>query len=339
MRKLTALVALAAIGCVSETDISGNDDAYGVDNPALLENERQEDRIVQVTTPQVDILFAIDNSCSMIEEQTALTANFDKFMQFFLQSGLDYHVGVISTDMDDPQHSGKLRETRGLKYIDSETDEPVDVFESMALMGTSGSGDERGREAVYSAIELKKNGPNKDFIRDRASLHIVLISDENDHSTNNPIGRNEFGEYLLDLKPNSDNVTFSSIVHPESFSNGGVFTDEEPGVDYLWLTRNVGGIEWDIRTNEWDTVLELLGVQASGLKREFFLSQLPVEGSIEVTVQYEGYVFGFIEGDEWVYDPQRNSVQFLEYVPEALAEVYIEYDVLASFQDNQIDGF
>ncbi len=339
MRRLLGLALVLTTACASETDISGNEDAYGVDNPAVLENQQQEDRIVQVTTPQVDVLFAIDNSCSMAEEQQALTENFDAFMQFFLQSGLDYHVGVVSTDMADPQHQGRLREVRGLRYIDPETEDPVDVFEGMARMGTSGSGDERGREAIYTGIELKKNGYNDGFIRDRASLHIVLISDEDDHSNSNPIGRNEFAEYLLDLKPSADNVSFSSIVHPESFSNGGIFGDEEPGANYLWITRNVGGIEWDIRTNEWDTVLELLGVQASGLKREFFLSQLPVEGTIEVTVLYEGVVFGFTEGDQWLYDPQRNSVRFTEYVPEALAEVFITYDVLASLQDEQVDEF
>jgi hypothetical protein len=339
MRSLLGLVVLVAAGCASETSISGGEDAFGVDNPAQLDTQKQEDRIVQVTTPQVDVLFAIDNSCSMAEEQAALTDNFDLFMQFFLQSGLDYHVGVISTDMADPQHQGKLRESRGLRFIDSETEDPTDVFRSMAQMGTSGSGDERGRESIYEAVERKKNGFNKDFIRERGSLHIVIISDEDDHSGTNPIGRNEFAEYLLDLKPNPDNVSFSSIVHPESFSNGGVFGDEEPGAEYLWITRSVGGIEWDIRTEDWGTVLELLGVQASGLKREFFLSQLPVEGSIEVTVLYEGVVFGFTEGDQWVYDPSRNSVRFLEYVPEALAEVYVTYDVLASFQDSEIDSF
>jgi hypothetical protein len=169
MRKLLGLAALLVVGCVSETDLTGNEDAYGVDRPRDLETPKQTDRIVQVTTPQVDVLFAIDNSCSMLEEQANLTENFDKFMQFFLQSGLDYHVGVISTDMDDPTQSGKLREVRGSKYIDAETDEPVDLFEAMARMGTSGSGDERGREAVYTAVELKKNGPNqRDLLVHRA---------------------------------------------------------------------------------------------------------------------------------------------------------------------------
>ena len=66
---------------------------------------------MQVTVPSVDVLWVIDNSCSMTEEQQALTDNFNKFVQYFVGSGLDYHIGVVSTNWDNESgdHRGKLR--------------------------------------------------------------------------------------------------------------------------------------------------------------------------------------------------------------------------------------
>jgi hypothetical protein len=72
-------------------------------------------------------------------------------------------------------------------------------------------------------------------------------------------------------------------------------------------------------------------MQAVGLKREFYLSQVPVPGSIEVWVEEEGNEYPFYEGPDWEYSRARNSIRFHAYVPNPLAEVFIEYDALAGY--------
>src|SRR5688572_7857228 len=50
----------------------------------------------------VDILFVIDNSGSMAEEQTSLATNFPRFIDVLktIQGGLpDVHIGVVSTNV------------------------------------------------------------------------------------------------------------------------------------------------------------------------------------------------------------------------------------------------
>jgi hypothetical protein len=97
---------------------------------------------------------------------------------------------------------------------------------------------------------------------------------------------------------------------------------------------------WSICSSDWSTVLDELGMQAAGLKREFFLSQLPVEDSIEVWVVYEGVTYTFQEGscdDCYTYNAARNSITFNTYVPDPLAEVFIDYDVLAAVQPGDDD--
>ena len=323
---VSSIALLAILGGCSEYDIAGDQQIFGEPNPPMLEIPPNEDRIVQVTTPSVDVLWTIDNSCSMADEQTALTQNFQTFMNFFLGSGLDYHVGVISTDDDDASHKGQLREVAGQRWIDDETADPVNVFSGMANLGTSGSSSEAGRATTYRAIELKKDGYNAGFIREEAGLHIIVISDEQDSSTTTPISKAEFVDYLLTLKTDVELVTFSSIVNPPNcgFCGGG-----SAGTDYIEVTNAVGGILWDINDQNWATVLEQLGVQAAGLKREFFLTELPVPGSIQVAIEEDGAVFLFDEGDDWTYNASRNSVVFEAYIPEPLSEIYITYDKLS----------
>jgi len=235
--------------------------------------------------------------------------------------------------MDDSSHSGRLRTANGVRYIDETVSDPIATFRSMAQMGVTGSYNEQGRAATYTGLELLRNAYNTGFYRDAAALSVVVISDEDDYSGNNPISRTEFINWLLNLKYSPDMVNFSSIVGPV----GSCPTAIQAGLDYLAVTEAVGGISWSICNSNWAQVLDELGMQAAGLKREFFLSELPVIGTIDVWVVFEGVTYVFDRGscdDCYTYSESRNSISFNTYVPEPLAEIFIEYDVLAAQQDD-----
>ncbi len=328
--KKALILPILVTGC-SETELRSTLPPAGVPNPRALESVTQTDKLVQVQVPEVDILWIVDNSCSMFEEQTGIAQNNPVFMDFFLGSGLDYHIGIVSTDMNASDHSGKLRQAGGVRWIQDDTPNPSQVFSSMISMGTGGSATEKGRDAGYAALEVhaQPGGYNEGFEREDAALHIVVLSDESDFSTQ--IGLSEFKDYLATKKWSEDMVTFSSIVLPPGQS---CFSASTTGDDYWWLTAQLGGIPWDICDTEWAQVLEQLGIQASGLKREYFLSQLPVPGTIEVWVEEGPVTFTFEPEVDWVYNQQRNSIIFNEYVPNALSEVYVEYDVLSAAEED-----
>ena len=194
-------------------------------------------------------------------------------------------------------------------------------------MGIDGSPDEQGIGAAYSALEVRRYEYNDGFMRDDASLHVVIISDEDDYTKDKTISQDEFVGYLTDLKPDPEMVTFSSIVNEPGCCQGWL-ADGEPGLEYIETTQDVGGILWPINNTDWSTVLEQLGMQAAGLKLEFFLSQLPVAGSITVKVKDDGNTTVYVEGPDWTYDQARNSVSFVTYVPTPLAKVIIDYEML-----------
>ena len=330
MKKSSLLLALlVAVGCTVETGITDGSPVTGEANPPELEPPTRTDRIVQVTTPEVDVLFVIDNSCSMEEEQVALTNNFDAFIGYFVGSGLDWHVGVVSTDMDDQSAQGKLRQAGGFRFLDESAPQPVDMFTQMAHMGTSGAWTERGRDATFAALESLKDSYNQGFYRDEASLSVVVISDEDDYSTN--ISLQEFISWLVNLKDDAELVKFSSIVNLHDPPCPPISSyPPEVGEEYLAATAAVGGITWSICDPNWDTVLGELGMQAAGMTRVFALSQRPAEPEELDVWAVEpagsgGSTYYFEQDRDYVYDSIANAIEFESYTPSPWTEVHVRY--------------
>lgn len=365
-----ALLLLACAACQGDLGIAPSDDLVGEGAGRDLATPRRTDRITQVTKPEVDVLWVIDDSCSMAEEQAKLAENFPEFIKFFLGSGLDWHIGVVSTDTEDPGKNGKLLAQGGYRFLDERTSNPVAVFEQMTALGTSGSPTEAGLLAAQRALQQPSpeiQAANGGFLRDDAALHIIVISDEEDQSAPR-VNRNEFVTYLRNLKadPNTP-VTFSSIVGPKPLGCRNADTDAVAGAIYIDVTERVGGVFASICEDDWTPVLRELGLQAAGLRREYFLTELPVPGTVEMWVEDGDYVFTGIDQAKlgrgtslaqacedadstacfpFLYSPQRNSVTVLEteessYIPNPTATVNVRYAVLGAIQpdlEEELDG-
>jgi len=246
--KRTVWLALGVIACKNDQGFVGGVPPQAVPTARPLPNTKQTDAIVQVTTPKVDVLWTVDNSCSMSEEQHLLAQNFPYFIDYFIGSGLDYHIGVVTTDCDDPNQNGKLMLGFGYKYIDPDTASPEDVFSEMAMNGTSGSGNERGLEGSFKALEVDRDTYNAGFYRDDASINTIVVSDEPDSSRAQVITEPEYVDWYDDLKDQADMRTFSAIV------------DFSDGQKYLATQAAIGGIRCEIETDDWSSVLDELGL-------------------------------------------------------------------------------
>ena len=318
----------------------------GVPNPPQLENQIKKDVIVQVDKAEVDILWVIDNSCSMAAFQTSLVNNFDSFISYFVGSGLDWHIGVTSTDMDpgeEPGTHGILRSIGNIKFIDENISDPVAMFRDMATLGTRGSGYEKGRGAAYSAIATH-NGceHNRDFYREDASLSIIVISDEEDYSADEPL-LNEFISWLAFLKEDPDDVSFSSIVCLDTQPINGVPCSvgnsyaPSVGSEYMTVTNAIGGILWDIREDDWGPVLDKLGLQAAGLRNEFFLTEVPLIRTLDVYIEIPNdpqpgeTIYEFSLNEDYTYNPIRNSISFINIVPPQYTKINISYIPLTTY--------
>lgn len=200
---------------------------------------------------QVDVLMVVDNSCSMYEEQAAMSTTISAMYDAYVAEGADFHFGVVSTDMDDPAQSGRLREAAGSRWVDGGTADPIAKLQAMIQLGTGGSANERGIDAARSAIEThsQPGGYNEGFYRDEAVFEIVVLSDESDFSqTNGPT----FQAWLGGLKTGGQPVVVNSIVSPDPVCVGAA----TPGTAYTQLAIDTGGVIWSVCETDYRPALE-----------------------------------------------------------------------------------
>ena len=266
-----------------------------------------EETFEQNEINEVDILFVVDNSGSMRTNQANLINNIESFMNVFILSGIDYHIGFITTD------SASI--VGGI--VDNTAIDPVgDVQDAIDSIGTSGSPYEAGIDYAYEALQSGSSfGPGSIFWRTDAKLIVIFVSDEDDSSSVSPT---TFYTYVTVLKGGADYVTAHTVAgdYPGGCSaNGGA---EEASL-YHTVVSYLHGTLLSICADDWGTPLETLANE-SILKTSFTLSEQPVEETIYVEVSGVMTI-------EWSYDAGTNAISFNEgNIPIAEADIYVSYN-------------
>ncbi len=163
-----------------------------------------ETKVLPKTEP-VDILFVIDNSGSMAEEQTKLRTAFNDFIKSLQNYKTAYQIGATITDLRLIQADSYgqkcdrfysnfkggclIQSNSGRKIITSTDDFQTQIkeFTEMTDVGTCGSTWEQGLEAAKKAIEQSTDTScmyenDKPFMRPDANLIIIFLTDEEDCS-------------------------------------------------------------------------------------------------------------------------------------------------------------
>jgi hypothetical protein len=291
----------------------------------------QVDNFEQLGKPKVDILWVIDNSGSMGEEQASLAMNFQAFIEFAEAQEIDYQIAVTTTDVDSGGEQGRFVPIGGNNRIVTPQTQPSPnaVFGQNSNVGTIGSAFEQGLEAAYMALSPPAiNADNMGFLRTDAVLSIIFVSDEVDQS---PQTVDFYTNFFLSIKGfrNTNLFSASSIVGDTPGGCTGPGGNADDGARYVEVSRRTGGIFQSICTTDWSRALEELSSTAFGFKSRFFLSNQPVISTVEV------YIDGvMLEGQDpsgqvnWTYDYSTNSVNFSPIAtPEPGAEIRVEYTV------------
>jgi hypothetical protein len=317
-----ACLCLALAGCASENDLA---------------NVRASDEWIQADNSQVDILWVVDNSESMADEQDALALGFEAFVEELEGANTDFHLGVVSTDMEG--EGGRLI---GDPAVITNDDAYVDLFTDRVRLGGEGSQKEKGLAAALHALspDLMPNR-NRGFLREDAKLLVVMVSDEDDCSDDNaldhldqeacytredvlvPVAKVLRG--LRELKTRQNMVGVSAIVGPLR-NEAACPQSTWPGHRYLSVARHTGGLQGDICEPDWGGMLYDLGLNASGVSTSFQTSQLARQGTIEVTV---GGIQVPESGEQgWTYDTETLYLHFHgDLIPWRGSEIRCTYEV------------
>ncbi|MCB0390004.1 MAG: VWA domain-containing protein [Bdellovibrionales bacterium] len=137
---------------------------------------------VAVQKEKKDILFVIDNSGSMQQIQLKLSSYAEEFIKNLQNQNLDFQIAVITTDNYKSRFTNNLQDSRFAdgQILSSESDNLTYKFHDLLLRGNSGSGDERALDSIFQALE---NPLNKGFLRSDSQLEIIILGDEDDHSS------------------------------------------------------------------------------------------------------------------------------------------------------------
>jgi len=278
--------------------------------------EEAEDLFEQPAKPMTDIVFIVDNSCSMTEEQANLANNFEYFIYKLQASNADYKIGVITTDQN-----GFLDEV-----ITPDTLNAVEKFTDQAVAGTGGSGTERALQMLYNCVQTGGDcSKSEGFMRDDALFAGIIVSDEPDQSALTP---DAYVDYFWTLKDDPDLMKIHAIAGAVPVPTCG--TCASGGFGYDEAVELTEGTFLDVCADDWGAALSALAESSIQDLSLFKLSDDPVEDTIKVYVdnaqRYNGWWY---TGHE--EDLGNNAVKFQdEYVPEGGAEVRIEYVIRQS---------
>ncbi len=316
------IVVLSAVaGCHPDIGVSpAGPTVEGEANPPPLESPVVVDRFQQAVQGKTDVLWVVDNSCSMGDDQDELAYNFPVFMEHFLDTDTDWHIGIVHTDMTNPNDAGVLRSAYGYNYITPETPDPLGVLVAM-VPNDSGWPPESGRASAYTALEILGDTVNDGFYREDARLSVVVISADRDRSGSTPIDLQGFIDWLSNLKDDPEDVRFSGIVclNPQGFAC-------IKGDGYIETAEALGGSLHEIQDADWSAVLDQIALDAQPVMREFHLSDYPKADTLDVWVdEPDGQTYTFVQDVDYEWRPTRNSIKFHAYSAPQDSEVVVAY--------------
>jgi hypothetical protein len=280
-------------------------------HPKLITEKVVKDNDYNVVDPKVDILFVVDNSGSMDTHQKNLSANVGRFISaFFNRVSIDYHIGVLSSDMDQSftgKCCGRLIGTPS--FIDTTTPTPTTELSSRLILGTNGSGTERMFDPVMAALSAPLDTTvNQGFLRSNAHLAVIFITDAEDQSTGAGLA---LYNYLVKLKGRREKVLAYGAIVP-SGAPSECSRDEygkEPRIieQFLALPFNKGGNIFSLCSLDFgDKLAKVAEDLAKQVSNTIYLNRAPVLSTVKVffgTQEIPSHPdFG------WSYDANLNAI-------------------------------
>ena len=295
----------------------------------------QTDRFVQGQPGQVDVLFVVDNTASMLEENPRLISAMPTFASAALGTGVDLHVGVTTTGISPTGptcpggasggEAGRLfpADNSATRIFSNATPNLGQALQQGVQVGECAF-EQQGLEAMRRALTpplvdsadapgtpLGGDG-NLGFYRQTASLAVVVVSDDDDTS---PDSVATYVRFLQQLKgPGAAGRAALYAIVP---SGQTCPSASGQGLRYGEAATRTGGAIESICAPDFGPLLQDVVSRAFTAQTRFPLSGTPDASGVTVMV-------GGTPAGGWVYDAASNSVVFA-VPPPAGAEILVTY--------------
>jgi hypothetical protein len=305
--------------------------------PLIGESSRRMDKtdtFIQQDGSKVDVLFVVDNTASMVEEQPRIVAAMPAFADAALGKGVDLHVAVTTTGIDEASNAcpGGASGGEAGRFVPVDNSRPrilthrtpglASVLQQNVNVGQCAQV-EQGFEAVRRALSpplvnnaddvrtSPRNDGNLGFLRDEAALVVVFMGDEDDHS---PDSVDTYVRFLRTRK--GEHQPQRMTIYAIAPTASGCPTSGGAGTRYAEAASRTGGEVLSACAADYAPLLRSVATKAFSAQDRFPLSEPPDAGSIAVRVNGAA-----VTG--WTYDGATNSVVFSTApAPGAKVEVY-----------------
>lgn len=289
------------------------------------------------TNAKVDMLFCIDNSGSMANKQQVLADSVNTFIGQFVIRGVDFHIGIVTTDVSSTSASywasklpGYIDVNRGRlaskyeRYLTSSSTSVVDKFKVNAKVGTSGSGQEQCFASMLHALAdpmIASGGFNEGFVREDALLSMIVVSDEDEN-----VGMNNPGETVDGLiarmksriaavkGANSRGYSFDFVINKNASKPSGTITYPLSTTSshyypnfYFKAAEAFVAKTYDVLVNFGADLAKIGGDIINQAEKEYKLSYKPIAGTIVVKI--DGQVVPNNTSDGYIYHSDRNTIE------------------------------
>jgi len=260
-----------------------------------------------------DIVFVVDNSGSMTEEQAALASNMGAFVDGLEAGGVDYRIGVVTTDAS---------EFVGDVFTNTTPDGATVLSDQVAALGVAGNGTERGLQMLYACVDGSDCSEASGFLRPDALFNGIVVTDEPDQSAQAP---KSYVNALWKLKSDPTLVRIDAIAGEVPVPTCG--TCASAGFGYDEAASLTDGHFLNV-CGDWGENLLLIATSATVSR--FALSKTPDVDTIEVLVDGLPAAVGswtYVDFDEGIW---VNAIEFaLGSDPAPGADIQVRYDVAA----------
>ena len=297
-----------------------------------------------VNTP-IDLLWVIDNSSTMLEEQNLLADDFEALLDGFKTQNVDFRMAIVTTDNSVNHNTGR---TLDASYLSSDRQGFIEQFQNQIKVGNRGSQVQCGLNKSLDFVQT-----NRSWMRPDALLVAVYVSVDNDHSS----GGNGVGLSCVARQGNriiantSDSVVANSYFNSLAGYKGSQYFfkafpvvimparsgksppyDEYRGHRYLQLAQMTNGESYDIINDSFDTILQNIGQRLAEFSSSFQLKYPADPHTIEV------YIDGVPSPQShWRYLRNNNSVSFEDNAsPRVGSQIKIIYKI--KYDNNYIQA-
>ena len=263
---------------------------------AVTRNEVDDTFLQPARERGVDILWVVDASASMYEEQAALETHAAGFTEVLGRSVVDFRVGVATTT---PGAPGSLVG----EVLGSDTPGLAEAFTDVVRAAASDPGDrtERGFDAALAALDPTGQGG---FSNTTADAEVVFFTDEDDSSS---VDAEAFVTRLRALRGDAT-VRVNAIAGDLPDGCFSLAAAADAGARYIEAVEATGGARESNCAQDLQGALGRVALSALGLEDTFVLSDVPVPDSLEVRVS--GAIIPSRPYDGWTYDAGLNAIRF-----------------------------